>query len=213
MKPGAEDLASLAQQRAQVAHRPQVPQLVRVDDRAHALDLALRDVEDRHAVQPALAVEEQRTRVPVHLLAARGEAEAGEGAQPRDQQARDPGAGVERTCGGGRLAAAVAAEDDVVGQQLLQPLEIALLGGREEAGRELLPLLARGLEPRAPLLHVAAGPCGELTGVLLARADDLRDPVVGLVEHLAQQERRALCRRRSPSCTTSSASLTLPSIL
>jgi hypothetical protein len=47
------NLAALAQQRAQVAHRPQVPQLVRVDDRAHALDLALRDVEDRHADQPA----------------------------------------------------------------------------------------------------------------------------------------------------------------
>jgi hypothetical protein len=29
-----------------------------------------------------------------------------------------------------------------VGQQLLQPFEIALLGGREEAGRELFPLLA-----------------------------------------------------------------------
>jgi hypothetical protein len=39
-------------------------------------------------------------------------------------------------------------EHHVVGQQLLQPFEIALLGGREEAGRELLPLLARGFEPR-----------------------------------------------------------------
>jgi len=31
-----------------VGYRPQVAQLVRVDDRAHALDLALRDVEDHH---------------------------------------------------------------------------------------------------------------------------------------------------------------------
>ena len=84
-----------------------------------------------------------------------------------------------------------------MGQQLLQPLEVALLGGREEAGRELLALLARGLEPRAPLLHVAAGPRGELAGVLLARPDDLRDPVVGLVEHLAQQERGALLGRQA----------------
>jgi hypothetical protein len=35
---------------------------------------------------------------------------------------------VDSTWRGGRLAAAVAAEDDVVGQQLLQPFEIALLG-------------------------------------------------------------------------------------
>jgi hypothetical protein len=149
---GLTNLAALATQRAQVAHRPQVPQLVRVDDRAHALDLALRDVEARHADQPALAVEEQRTRLAVHLLTADGEAaEAGEGAHPSDQQARDAGAAVDRSCGGGRLAAAVATENDVVGQQLLQPFEIALLGGREEAGRELLLLLARGLEAGTPL--------------------------------------------------------------
>src|SRR5918995_1246830 len=164
--------APLAQQRAQVGQRPQVPQLVRVDDRVHALDLALRDVEGDHGDQPALAVEEQRTRLPVYFLAARGDAEAGEGAQPGGQRARRPGAAVDRSCEGGCLAAAVGAEDHVVGQQLLQPLEIALLGGREEAGRELLQLLARGLEPGALLLHVAACPCGQLAGVLLARADD-----------------------------------------
>jgi hypothetical protein len=56
---------------------------------------------------------------------------------------------VDRTFEGGRLAAAVAVEHHVVGQQLLQPIEIAVVGGREEAGRELLPLLARGLEPGA----------------------------------------------------------------
>ena len=84
-----------------------------------------------------------------------------------------------------------------MGQQLLQPFEIALLDGREESGRELLPLIARGLEPGAPLVHVAAGPCGELAGVLLARPDDLRDPVVGLVEHLAQQVRGALLGRQA----------------
>src|SRR5918999_6413980 len=72
-----KNLAPLAQQRAQVGQRPQVPQLVRVDDRAHGLDLALRDVEGHHGDQPALAVEEERTRLPVYLLAARGDAEAG----------------------------------------------------------------------------------------------------------------------------------------
>ncbi len=119
------------------------------------------------------------------------------GAHPCHQRARHPGAAVDRTCEGGRLAAAVAVEHHVMGQQLLQPFEIALLGGREEAGREHLPLLARGLEPGAPLLHLAAGACGELAGVLLARPDDLRDPVVGLVEHVAQQVRGALLGRQA----------------
>jgi hypothetical protein len=174
-----------------------VAELVRVDDRAHALDLALRDVEAHHADQLAVAVEDQRTRLPVHVLAADVEAEAAAGAQPRHQRARDLGAAVDRMSEGGRLAAAVAVEHHIVGQQLLQPLEIALLRGREEPGRKRLPLLARGLEPGAPLLHVAAGPRGELAGVLLGRPDDLRDPVVGLVEHLAQQERRALLGRQA----------------
>ena len=60
-----------------------------------------------------------------------------------------------------------------MGKQLLKALEIALLGGREEAGRELLALLAAGSK-RAPLRHVAAGAGRELAGVLLAGADDLR---------------------------------------
>ena len=72
-----------------------------------------------------------------------------------------------------------------------------IVGTSEQNARELLPLLARGLEPGAALLDVAAGPRGELAGVLLARADDLRDPVVGLVEHLAQQERGALLGRQA----------------
>jgi hypothetical protein len=76
------NLAPLAPQCVQVGERPQVPELVRVGDRADGLDLALRDVEDHHADQPALAVEEQRTRLSVHVLTARGDAEGGEGAQP-----------------------------------------------------------------------------------------------------------------------------------
>jgi hypothetical protein len=94
----------------------------------------------------------------------------------------------------------------VVRQQLLQSLEVTLLGGREEVGRELLSLLARGIEPGAPLVHVAAGACGELAGVLLAGADDLGDPVIGFVEHLAQQERGARCSGDRFSSSTRKAS-------
>jgi hypothetical protein len=63
-------LAPLAQQRPEIGQRPKVLQLVRVDDRAHALDLTFRDVEGHHADQSPLAVEEQRPGLPVDLLAA-----------------------------------------------------------------------------------------------------------------------------------------------
>ena len=45
-----------------------------------------------------------------------------------------------------------------------------------------IALLARGFEPRAPLLNVATSPCGELAGVLFGGADDLRDPYAGLMD-------------------------------
>jgi hypothetical protein len=44
---------------------------------------------------------------------------------------------------------------------------------------------------------VPAGPRDELAGVLFARADDLRDQIVGLVEHLVQQEGGALLGRQA----------------
>ena len=49
----------------------------------------------------------------------------------------------------------------------------------------------------AALLHVAPRPRRELAGVGLAGADDRRDLVVGVVEHLAQQERGPLLGREA----------------
>ncbi len=121
----------------------------------------------------------------------------GGGAQTRDERPCHPGAAVDRTCDGGCLVAAVAVQHHVVSQQLLERLEIALLGGGEEAVRELLVLLAGGVEPGASFVDMAACTRDELAGVRLARADDLRDPVVGLVEYLAQQERGALLGRQT----------------
>jgi hypothetical protein len=48
-------------------------------------------------------------------------------------------------------------QDDVMGEQRLEPGEIALLGRGEEPPRQLLALLGRGLEARPALLHVPAG--------------------------------------------------------
>jgi hypothetical protein len=98
---------------------------------------------------------------------------------------------------GGRLTATVAAEHHIMGQRLLKGFEVPILDGREKARRELLVVLARGREPRAPFLDVPAGARDELPGVGLARGDDLRDPPVGLVKHLAQQERGALLGRQT----------------
>jgi hypothetical protein len=86
----ARGLSPLAQQRSKVGQRSKVSQLVGVDDRADGLDLAVGDVEDDHSRQPALSVEQQRTRLAVDLGAAHGQAEAGSGAQPRVERPSHP---------------------------------------------------------------------------------------------------------------------------
>jgi hypothetical protein len=82
--------------------------------------------------------------LPVDLLAARGEAaEAGAGARARDRRSCRPAAAMERTFEGGRLAAA--GKHDIEGQQILEPLQTALLDSRAEAGRELSGLRGMSL--------------------------------------------------------------------
>ena len=76
-------------------------------------------------------------------------------------------------------------------------LQLALCGGGEEASRQLVALLARGLESWSALLDVAAGSRGQLARVVLALADDLGDLGVAVVEDVVQQEGRALLRREA----------------
>ena len=80
-------------------------------------------------------------------------------------------------------------------EQRLESTEVAVLRRREEPAGQLFALLARGLEPRAPLLHVTPRSRRDLPHVVLALVDDLRDLVVSVVEHVAQQQHRALLGR------------------
>ena len=122
------------------------------------------------------AGEDQRAGLAVHLdLAERRSRDPLALPHPGAQRARDALAALHRARERGRLAAAVAVQHDVVGEQRLERLELTLLGGGEEAPRQLVALLARGLEARPALLDVAARPCRELARVVLALADDLGD--------------------------------------
>ena len=96
-----------------------------------------------------------------------------------------------------RLAAAVAVDDDVGGEQLLERREVAVLGRGEEALGELVAMLPRGLEARPALVDVPSRADDELAAVVLALVDDRGDLVVAVVEHLAQQEHGALDGREA----------------
>jgi hypothetical protein len=113
-------------------------------------------------------------------------------AEPVDQRACDTGASAERPRERRNLAAAVARQLHVVGEQRLEPGEIAVLGGREEPGGQLLLLLSRRLEAGSALFDVASGAGGELAHGLLALADDLRDLREPVAEHVVKQQDGAL---------------------
>src|SRR6266487_6586020 len=95
------------------------------------------------------------------------------------------------------LAAAVARQLHVVSEQRLEPGEIALLGGREEPGCQLLALLARRLEAGPALLDVASGAGRELAHVVLALADDRHDLWITVGEHVVKQQHGSLRRREA----------------
>ena len=64
------------------------------------------------------------------------------------------------------LAAAVASQDDVVGEQRLKSTEVAVAGGGEERRDHLLPDREVGVRNLRFGLHPPASAAGELAGCL-----------------------------------------------
>src|SRR4051812_19584114 len=184
-------------QSLEVAERPEVRQLVGVDDRADAPDLTAGDVERQHADQPPLGVEVQRSRATVDLDGSHLARNPCAPAEPLDHHACDAPAPAQRPRERGNLAAAVAGQRDVVSEERLETGEIALLGGMEELRRQFVALLARRLEAGPPLLDVAPGAGAELANVVLALAYDRRDLRVLVVEHVAKQQHGPLLGREA----------------
>src|SRR3954451_20777439 len=147
-----------------------VADLVRVHDRPHALYAPVEDVERHHADHAAVRTAHQRARLTVHHGALEARLNARAGLAPGCERARHARAAGHRPRQGGDLAAAVAVQHHVVGEQLLEALHVAVARGREEALRELLLLLARRVEAAAMGLDVAARPGGQLARVVLALA-------------------------------------------
>src|SRR5918999_4661273 len=85
------------QQRSDVGDRPEVRQLVGVDDPADARDPTAGDVERQHADQSLLSVEKERSRAAVDLDGARQHARKSRYlAEKVDERARDAVAPAQR---------------------------------------------------------------------------------------------------------------------
>src|SRR5690606_38375538 len=119
---------------------PDVAQLVGIDDRAQCRDVAGSiDVEREHGEQIAGSVRDQRAGLAVDLYRVdQPSAERLAGVYPLDQQSGDLRSTLDGPSDGAHLAATVAVEHDVVGQQLLERLQIAALDRGEKAAREFV---------------------------------------------------------------------------
>src|SRR5215207_1156423 len=185
-------------ERCEVADWPEVGQLVGVDDRVDACDLTAGDVERHHGDQPLLCIEVERSWAAVDLDGARRYAlKALAEADPADERAGDTGAAAQSARQGGDLAAAVAGQVHVVGEQRLEPSEIALLGGLKEPSCQPVALHARRLEAGPALLDVASGAGGELAHVIVTLADDRRDLRIPIVEDIVKHQHSPLLGRKA----------------
>src|SRR4029453_12491503 len=102
-----------------------------------------------------------RSRLPVDLGAADGEAELVDRVAETEHEPGHTVAAEDRPRPGRRLAAAVAVDHRVCGEQPDQALHVPVADRVEEPRRELLALSARSLEARLLLLDVAPGAGGE----------------------------------------------------
>ncbi len=154
-------------------------------------------VEPHHVRQKPRRVEEHRAGLPVDLRPAHRHAELAPLEADAGHQPADPVAADDRPAPRRHPTAAVAEDDRVGREQLDQPIEVAVARRPEEPVGELVPLLARRLEPGLVLCHVPAGPGGELPAAVLAPADDRGDLAIAVVEHVVEQEDGPL-RGREP---------------
>src|SRR5262249_43331430 len=151
-------LEVVRQKRVEIARGAEVRELVRVDNRPDAVDFPTSNLECPDRNQPALLIERQRPRSGVDLDDAHRHANALEALEPVQQRARATAAAAQRPRERGDLAATVACQHDVAGEQCLEAGQIADMSGGEELARELVALLLGGLETGAPLQNVASGP-------------------------------------------------------
>ena len=136
-----------AEQLLHVRDRPQVAELLGVDDRVDRLDLAVGDVEDMTPISLVridvlgawLSVDLRLSELhPTNRLEAQP--------HPVAKHLRHALAAEDRLLDRRRDPAAVAVQRDVLGEQRLEPFEVTVLSGRDKARREPLALLGRGVE-------------------------------------------------------------------
>src|SRR6266851_3250203 len=187
-RPASVRRAQLTAEALHVGERPEVEQLLWVDDRADGLHLPVGDVEHEDVDQAAVRVEEHGPGLPVEFGLADGDPELADLAAQAEHQAADAVAAGDRARPRWAHAAAVTADNDVRGEHRDQPVHVPVADGAEEPAGQFLTLAAGGLETRPALADVAARTEGQLAAVAGVLGDDAGDLVVVVAEDVVKKE-------------------------
>jgi hypothetical protein len=136
------------------------------EDRPHRDDDSLRDLERGDPERASVHVVEDQARLAVDARGAVCDSALACLTTPADERFSRRARPRRGRWHGGRLAAAVAVDSRVRGEQLDERVRVALLPRGDEAAGDLVPLLARDVEAAPSLLHVAVGAGEDLSAVV-----------------------------------------------
>src|SRR6185437_12491761 len=166
----------------------EVTDLVGVDDGADGPDRAAHDVEGDDRDDEAVEIADDGARLAVDPGRLEAEVQApvlvGEGAE----QMHHAVAPVDRLGQRRGLAAAVADEHGVLGDEVQQRVDVALAKRGEELVGDLTAPPQVAVKARAVGVKAAPGPPGDLAAPGLAAIDDRADLVKAIAEDVVQEQ-------------------------
>ena len=127
----------------QVRDGSEVLELVGIDDATHRLDNAVKDVEAENADDLALRVMSDEPRPAVDEYRLDGYPQSGRLFEQTEDEGGHLVPSVEGLADGGRLAASIAVEDGVRGEEVHQLVEIAVAGSGKKGPKQGLALFGR----------------------------------------------------------------------
>src|SRR5215218_2986792 len=168
-----------------------VGELVGIEDRSHSDHDTVGDLERRHPECASAGLIEDEARLAVDERRPMCEFMLASLAAPTDERFRHALGADERHRDSRRLAASVAVNGRVRGEELDERRRVALLPRAEEAAGHFVSFLARDVKAAPSLGNMLVRTGQDLPAVVGGLVDDPSDVVVGVIKDLAEQENGA----------------------
>src|SRR3954447_16373040 len=155
---GASVATRPAEEGSHVGQLAEVVELVGIDDRPDRLHGAVDDVEDEDVDEAAVRIAHEGAGLTVAAAPLEPPAGRAHSLAETGEEAGDPFGTDDRRAPLRHLAAPVAVDDGIGGEDVDEALDVSVRDGREEAGREPVAVLGRRRETGPLRLDRPAGP-------------------------------------------------------